>query len=213
MLGRVTPETPWLGNAVRNALSTSARWFADVVGDIAQDQWSAPGLGEWTVLELVGHCSRNCRLVIDHLDVSGRDVPILGPFVFWDVVLATGRAEAHADIAARAAGYAEDLGPDPAGSIRSLVDALIERVDRATDGTPLRFGDNGSLALIDMLPSRVVEFVAHGVDLCEAIGRSHADVPVPAARLSAEVLASYGDPVSVVKALTGRGDSPANVFM
>ena len=40
---------------VRTAFGEAARQFLDVVGQIGDDQWQSPALGEWNVRDLVGH--------------------------------------------------------------------------------------------------------------------------------------------------------------
>jgi uncharacterized protein (TIGR03083 family) len=197
---------------VRDAFRASAEWFVAVVDDVGSDGWERPALGEWNVRELVGHTSRNCLLITDYLDVGSTGQVVVGPFAFWNAVLSKERSAVHASIAEQAAEQALSLGPDVAASMRELIERTIQLVDRASDTAALRFGSAGTLALIDLLPSRVVEFVGHGLDICHAIGREHADLPPDTARFAAVLLASRGDPVAITQALLGRNGSPVNVF-
>lgn len=82
----------------------------------------------------------------------------------------------------------------------------IELIEASSDTSPMRFVGAGEL--VDFLPSRIVEFVAHSLDVCHASGRDHA----AAARLAAGWLSKFGDPVAVVQLLLGRGQTPNNVF-
>jgi hypothetical protein len=135
-----------------------------------------------------------------------------GPFAFWDGVLAAPNVELHAAIAGAAQVASEALGDDPQSAIRDLVRRALDLVSTSPDGTVVRFGSAGDLALIDYLPSRIVEFVCHGIDLCEAISRETSDVPVEALAATAELLAAYADPLAMVKLLVGRDGSPYSVF-
>jgi uncharacterized protein (TIGR03083 family) len=197
---------------IRESFRESALWFASVVDDIGDEQWTDTGLGVWTVRELVGHCSINCTMILELLDPSGTPRRLVGPVEFWRGVLAGDRAATHAAIAAEAESAADRLGVEPAIGLRGLVKRTIELVDASADGAPIRFGENGELALIDFLPSRIVEFVAHGLDVCHATGRGHVDVPADAARLAAGWLSELGDPLVVVQLLLGRGHPPTSVF-
>jgi uncharacterized protein (TIGR03083 family) len=197
---------------IREAFRASAQWFASVVDDIGGDRWTDTALGMWTVRGLVGHCSVNCTMILELLDPSGAPRRLVGPLEFWRGVLAGSRTETHAAIARDAESAADRLGVDPQIALRGLVTRTIELVDGSSDGAPLRFGEAGELALIDFLPSRIVEFVAHGLDVCRATGRDHADVPADAARLAAGWLSEFGDPIVVVQRLLGRDHPPNSVF-
>jgi uncharacterized protein (TIGR03083 family) len=196
---------------IRDAYAESASWFSSVVNDVAPADWLRPGLGSWTVRELVGHTSRNCTYVLDLVIRDQSTDRRLGPFAFWDGVLAGSNVELHAGIAAAALAASEALGDDPRSAIRDLVDQTLALVASLPDGAVVRFGSAGELALIDYLPSRIVEFVCHGIDVCEAIGRT-SDVPTEALAITTELLVAFADPIAVVKLLVGRNGSSYNVF-
>ena len=197
---------------VRDAFVASARWFECVADDVRPEQWSAPGLGLWNVRQLVGHSTINATMILDALDSSRTSGRAVGPFAFWDGVLAESREAVHARIGAAAADASNRLGNEPGPAVRQLIDRSIDIVVAASEMSLVSFGSAGSIALADFLPSRIVEFVAHGLDLCRAIGRDSDDAPLDALRLSASWLAGYGDPVKVVELLLGRSGSPYNVF-
>jgi hypothetical protein len=196
---------------IRSAFAESAAWFDVVVSDIGPNDWKRPGLGSWTVHELVGHTSHNYTYVLDltvHGQLTDRRV---GPFAFWDAVLAGPNDELHATIAGAARAGSASLGDDPASAIHDLTHRTLSLVEGSPDGAVVRFA-TGKLALIDYLPSRIVEFVCHGIDLCEAIDRPTSDVPRTAVALTAELLAGYADPLAIVKVLVGRNGSRYSVF-
>ena len=80
----------------------------------------------------------------------------------------------------------------------ATLNRLADTVDDALIAT--RFGQ---LTLVDYLPSRVVELVTHGLDLCRATGQP-LDPPELAAVVSVAMLTGFGDPARIVLALTGR---------
>ena len=127
-------------------------------------------------------------------------------------MLTSPNGELHAGFAAAAQVASDALGDDPRTAISDLVGRALELVSMSPDGAVVRFGSAGELALIDYLPSRIVEFVCHGIDLCEAIDRETSDVPLDALAVSAELLAAYADPLANVKLLVGRNGSPYSVF-
>ena len=53
---------------IRHAFSEATAGFVDAVLAVPDDSWSAPGLGVWTLQELVGHASRAVVTVEQYLD-------------------------------------------------------------------------------------------------------------------------------------------------
>ena len=51
----------------RGVFEAAAGHFADLVRSIADDRWDEPGLGDWTVRDLVGHTSRSLTTVSTYL--------------------------------------------------------------------------------------------------------------------------------------------------
>ena len=47
--------------------AAAARSASDAIAQIPANAWDGPGLGEWTVRDLVGHTSRSLVTVIDYL--------------------------------------------------------------------------------------------------------------------------------------------------
>ena len=85
----------WGELTVREAFGEAARAFAELVRSLPADSWDRPGLGKWSVRDLVGHTSRALITVETYLkqpaeteDVStrpaispgsGRSTPPLSP--------------------------------------------------------------------------------------------------------------------------------------
>ena len=65
-------------SVVVQTFAAAARAVRDTVARIPQDAWGGPGLGEWTLRDLVGHTSRSLVTVIDYLarPVADEVVPV-----------------------------------------------------------------------------------------------------------------------------------------
>ncbi len=192
----------------------AARWFLDVVRAIRPDQWEQPGLGEWTVRELVAHTGRAFATVTEYL-VDGPEADALG--VDLDDVVEYYRSALadpaiHAAVADRGRQAAAALPADPAGVVTALEEAAqaaLEAIDAASDDAVCR-SIAGVLWLPDYLDSRLVELVLHTLDICAATGQPLQPPGGPAQRvldiLSALVPAT--DRGAVLLALTGRRPLP-----
>lgn len=190
--------------SVRGAFADGARWFGWLVGEVRD--WDAPGLGEWTVRDLVGHTGRALSTVEAYLAAPAAGVAVESAVDYFAVVLATAPA-AVAD-RGRAAGAA--LGDDPVAAVRAGVHSAIERVLAAGPddlvGTPA-----GGMRLVDYLPTRTFELVVHGCDLAGAAGVP-ADPPETAAAEAGALLAALaarsGRAGDLFRATTGRAPLP-----
>jgi uncharacterized protein (TIGR03083 family) len=190
----------------RGAYGEAAGWLRTLV-DGVDGRWDEPGLGEWSVRDLVGHASRSLVTVETYLDAEPGEVTLPTAASY----LGTSRAPAPAPGAparGRAAGRA--MGEDPAGFLADLDARVQAKVAAAPDdafvGTPF-----GGMRLLDYLPTRTFELVVHGADLATALGQP-AHPPATALRSSlrlvGDVLANGGQGVDVLLALTGRRGLP-----
>lgn len=205
--------TPSLDLQIRGAFVSSAQWFAETVTRLSKEDWSRAALGDWQVRELVGHVSLNCRFIAELVDPETSTPRRTGPFAFWDAVLASETSDTlHRSIADAAAPAAIALGDDPASSFAQLTTTAVAVVERSPIDAVVRFGNGAELALVDYLPSRIVEFVVHGLDLYSALDRPPSRVPADALTMTAGWLAGYADPVRLIEALTGRDRASYNVF-
>lgn len=183
------------GTAV--AFEAASRYFVDCVRAVPADRWDTPGLGSWTVRELVAHGNRAHVTVMDYVERPAPPVPPGSDYF------------SEASIEARAKAAVAVLGDDPAGAVAASSVAAIELVRRCPPDTPLGT-PAGTMALAAYLPSRVAELVVHGLDLIRATDRRPA---VPAAALDEAVgfvarRATRGHGVEVLLALTGRASLP-----
>lgn len=192
----------------------AARAFADLVEHVPADRWDGPGLGEWTLRDLVGHtCSAGLRTVVTLLarSVDTEDIP--SPQAYYALatkvdpaVYATAVAASTED--AHRTGI--ELGADPATAVRLLVADGVATVLAAVPDM-LIGSAGGGMRLSAWLPTRTFELAVHGLDVASAIGRS-ADLPAQVigdtAALAARIATEIGRGPDVVLALTGRGDLP-----
>src|SRR4051794_34203389 len=171
--------------STRSALEQAAAFFLATVERVEPAQWDRPGLGEWSVRDLVGHTGRAFLTVETYLGQPAAAVDLPTAADYFVTALA-----AHGDPAAvaqrgREAGAA--LGADPATGTRAIVSRVLGLVATADDSrlvsTPV-----GGMRLVDYLPTRVFELVVHTLDLAAAIGV--AAEPPPAAAGIAVHLAS-----------------------
>jgi uncharacterized protein (TIGR03083 family) len=187
-----------------SAYDVAGRWFLSTLRSVEDDQWDLPGLGEWTVRELVAHTVRAFRTVDQYLDGTVRDpTPLPSAAAYFRTVLA--EIDPHPQIAIRARREVPELGDDPVAVAEGLADMVGRLAERAPAATPVHTFV-GVIALPDYLATRVVELVVHTLDLAAAIGL---DLPVPPlpGRIAIQVLADLVDDdflADLLLALTGR---------
>ncbi|MGQ0617387.1 MAG: maleylpyruvate isomerase family mycothiol-dependent enzyme [Acidimicrobiia bacterium] len=209
--------TPWLFDpaAVRAAFSEAAGAFAHAVARVPADAWDGPGLGQWTVRDLVGHASRALSTVETYIGAGpgGGTGPVdLGHAIEYFAVLAAAYADADA-VVARGRDAGRMLGPGPATAVAQLAQRVTTVVDAADDDTPVAT-PAGVMRLIDYLPSRVFELTVHRLDLAAATGTD--DGPPEGLSAATEItaiiaaaLAARGPhPGAALLALTGRRPLP-----
>jgi uncharacterized protein (TIGR03083 family) len=211
--------------SVTDAFAAAAEWFVATVASVGPDQWEEPGLGEWTVRQLVGHAGRALLTVeeyfrsscpADHAPPSpGADADPVGAAGAY--FLGThGAAQLHSDVAERGRQAGRDLGPDPGETVRDLGVRVVTLVRSAPDGA-LFVSRFGVQPFATYLCTRTVELVVHTVDICSACGLE-AHIPEPAARTTLAVMVETarrrGEAVDVLRALAGRAGlaSGFNVF-
>jgi uncharacterized protein (TIGR03083 family) len=195
--------------STRAAFEQAAAFFLATVERVEPAQWDRPGLGEWSVRDLVGHTGRAFLTVETYLGQPAAtvDLPTAADYVVTALA-------AHGDPAAvaqrgREAGAA--LGPDPTAATRANFARVLGLV-AAADDTRLLATPVGGMRLVDYLPTRIFELVVHTLDLAAAIGVA-AEPPAAAARVAlhlvGEIVVRTGKTAPVLLALTGRGPLPA----
>ena len=183
----------------------SARAVADLVRRIAPDTWDGPGLGAWSVRDLVGHTSRSLVTVIEYFERPVEHEELADAADYYVAAAAMlAVADGSVDERGREAGRA--LGEDPAARFAELVDQA-EAVAARTDPDLVVHTICGGMRAAAYLPTRTFELVVHGLDLSRATGLP-LDLPPAAVEeavtLAARVAARTGKAPDLLMALTGR---------
>ncbi|TFD20582.1 hypothetical protein E3T42_02140 [Cryobacterium sp. TMT4-10] len=207
--------------ATREAFRQAARWFVDTSSLV--NDWERPGLGEWTVRDLVGHTSRALLTVETYLGqapaasgaaasgaaASGAAVAVLSAVDYYPLALASLGDPATVARRGRDAGAA--LGPDPARQVSVIADRVLQLVAE-TAGDAVVATPVGAMRLADYLPTRIFELTVHTCDLRASLG-VQAQVPDAAASVSLHLLGDLalrkGLAADLLLAATGRGSLPA----
>ena len=192
---------------IRNAYRDSVQQLVDVVERIPQDGWDNPGLGEWTVRELVAH-------VLGAIDgpvaYAGRAKPIDMEGAAQYYARAMSSPSIHQEVAERARQGVERLGDDPAAAVRAVADRTLAAVEGFADDEPLAT-PFGTVRLADYLPTRILEAVVHTLDIAEAAGiaaePSQGSLRVTVALLG-DIAVDRGDGAVLALALSGRRALP-----
>lgn len=189
-----------------SSFAGAARAVGAAVARVPHDAWDSPGLGEWTVRELVGHTSRSLVTVIDYLarPVAEEVVPSAAAYL---TAISAGTFDAAA-VTERGRQAGRDLGEDP----RSRFHALVDEAVRAAEGTDLDQVVHtivGGMRVAAYLPTRTFELCVHGLDIAAATGVP-VDLPTRAVEesvsLAAVTAAHRGLGPDLLLAMTGRRD-------
>lgn len=188
---------------VREAFTEAAEAFVGAVADLTADDWDLPGLGEWTVRDLVGHTSRALSTAETCLDRPADRVEIPDAAAYYATAAS---AIDPGDVAdrGRAAGVA--LGADPVATVTDLAARSVARVTDAPHGLTVTTVVGG-MRFEDYLKTRVLEVTVHGLDVLVAT-RQQPQLPDRPVRLTLHLLAELalraGTGSDVVLSLTGR---------
>lgn len=190
----------------RAAFGAAAGWFLATVGEVG-DRWDAPGLGEWTVRDLVGHTSRSLVTVETYLDAEPGEVTVASALDYYVAVRAAAAGPAVAE-RGRRAGAA--MGADPSGFLATLAKRVLSKVEGAADDAFVASAAGG-MRLADYLPTRTFELVVHTADLAaalEVVAEPPAEAAASALQLAAALVREQGAASDVLLALTGRRPLP-----
>jgi uncharacterized protein (TIGR03083 family) len=188
----------------RTSFLAASTFFCGLVASARPDAYDRPGLGDWSVLELIAHGNRAHVTLVDYIE---RPVdPSTVPADYFS----------EGSIARRAREALAELAPDPAGVVAAWAERARRLAAEAADDTVVGM-PAGPLPLLGYLPSRTAELVLHGVDLAAAL---ELDVEVPADAVTATAgflldrAGARGQLLDVVLGLSGRRPLPAgfNVY-
>lgn len=188
---------------VRNGFRESAQQFVEVVEGIPSDGWQKPGLGEWTIRELVAHVLGAFNGPVASEEGKGS---IAAESAAAYYVKAMSSPRSHEGVAERARVSAASLGDDLAAAARASVARSLEAVEALDDTTPVET-TVGAVRLEDYLPTRILEIVIHAMDVADAAGVTfepgHDGLKVSLALLG-EIAVENGDGAALALGLSGR---------
>ena len=202
---------------IRATAHAAAESAAALVELLSEGDLATPALGAWDVRGLAGHLLRAIRTALDLLvQPEPTDAPLPAAASYYAAYLAWREPDpARSDAAVGARGNAEfprhSIGEIQA-SYRATADALraIDRI-RGDRLVPTAFG---TMRLEDYLRTRILEMVAHTLDLARAVGE-HWEVPraalADALGLLTEVAIETGTGPQLLAELTGR-DVPSRAL-
>ncbi|WP_127500803.1 maleylpyruvate isomerase N-terminal domain-containing protein [Actinoplanes solisilvae] len=193
----------------RRTFRSAAVTFVDLVGRVPADRLDGPGLGSWTLRELIGHTASSGLEQVPGVLGSRSDAV--------NVEAAEGYFAFVRDVPANVLAAAIAASGDDARRATAFLDSAGELAGRATQALAAVADDDvvttpvGGMRVRDWLPTRTFELVVHGSDVAAA-----ADVPVEfdpavvseATLLAARVAVALGDGPVVLSALTGRSSLP-----
>ena len=193
---------------VRQAFNESTEFFLQALNQVSSDTWASPGLGEWTLRELVGHTYRSFVNLENYAATPGAQVEQSDPIDYFLAV--RGGLANPASVAQRGREAGLELGEDPVAWVQATAQRAAKVLDGLSDdailATPV-----GGMRLIDYLPSRIFELTVHTLDVAKAIGVKAE--PSPAAmrvtlHLMADLAVASGAGPDLAFAVTGRLSLP-----
>ncbi|MGX6607520.1 maleylpyruvate isomerase family mycothiol-dependent enzyme [Micromonosporaceae bacterium Da 78-11] len=198
----------------RRTFRSAAVSFVDLVSRIPADRWDGPGLGDWTLRDLVGHTTGSAlRQVPGVLTTPGDAITVRFPEGYWAYARSAPPELYAAAVAAStddARKTGQDLGDDPTDQLREFAGRATQALAAVGDDdivtTPA-----GGMRVRDWLQTRTFELVVHGMDIAEAAGIPVEFAPEAVAEATAQaarIAVAVGDGPTVLRALTGRSQLP-----
>ncbi|WP_250037787.1 maleylpyruvate isomerase N-terminal domain-containing protein [Paractinoplanes maris] len=213
----------------RRTYRSAAVAFVDLVSRVPTDRLDGPGLGEWSLRELIGHTvSSALEQVPPVLGTATGAAPtrsaslpgassFAGP-VAVNVEAPEGYFAFVRDVPPELYAAAVSASGDDARRAADLLPAAGELAGRATQALAAVGDDDvvttpvGGMRVRDWLPTRTFELVVHGSDVAAAAGVPAAFDPAAvseATLLAARIAVALGEAETVLSALTGRAPLPA----
>ncbi|MCU1412824.1 MAG: mycothiol maleylpyruvate isomerase [Microbacteriaceae bacterium] len=189
--------------------SRSASSYLELLGQIRDDQWLLPGLGEWDVRGLAGHTARAILTVENYLgQEEPGEVTIPSAAGYYTTIYS--QVMDPASVAARGVEAGAWLGDDPVAQVSAALMRAKAVIEAQPDNRIVGIGGMGIL-LSEYLRTRVLELVVHTIDLSRATGIAHTlpDATIAdALALATATAAQSGEGEAVLLALTGRDALP-----
>lgn len=195
----------------KRCFADAAQGFVNLADTVTPDLWNAPGLGVWTVRDLVGHTSRALVTIENYLPVNGPQLePTLDSAAAYFLAAAGSVNPEGVAERGRAAGQA--LGEDVPAAVGAVAERVMKLVSNhepdASVSTPV-----GVILLQNYLPTRTFELAVHSLDLARATQQPTPDTVAAlhtSLALAAQIANRSGHTEEVLLALTGRQTLPTN---
>ena len=193
----------------RQAFRDAAQFFGEVVARIPDGQWDAPGLGVWSIRELVSHTNRTMLAIERYAAEPAAPVEVSSAAEYYRLALAP--PDIHARIAEGGTRAAEALSGHPADLVKGTVQRVTALVESLPDTHPMQT-QVGVMRLDDYLRTRVLELTVHTLDVCRSAGLTAAAPPSALRQtlyLIVELAVDRGAGAELTMAATGRGPLPS----
>lgn len=192
----------------KQAYKESADFFLQTIGQVPSDSWAAPGLGEWTIRDLVGHTSRSFLTLETYAAKPASSIDLNAPVDYFIAV--RGTLADPSSVAQRGRDAGKALGEQPVAWVEAaaerVTDLLQSLPDDATLTTPV-----GGMKLIDYLPTRIIELTVHTLDVAKALNLRVEPPTAPlliTLHLLADLAVATGSGPDLAFAITGRLSLP-----
>ena len=193
----------------REAYEIAAELFVNTVEQVEATQWEQPGLGVWTVRDLVGHASRALLTVELYLAKPAAQREVMRPVDYY-LRARAGLAD-PGSVAARGREAGMALGLDPIAAVQDIAARVLAQMQTVSDevlvSTPV-----GGMRLLDYLPSRIFELAVHTLDIAGGLPVT-VTLPEPVAAAALHLLADLAlqpdKAAALLLAATGRRALPA----
>jgi len=164
------------------------------------EHWEAPGLGEWTVRELVAHTLRAFTTIETYLDAPlASDAAQVDATEYHRIGMSL--PNVHTGVAERGRQAARTLS-DPVGQSDEIAARVVALARVTPPDRPIQV-ISGRMVFTDYLATRTVELGLHTLDIQHALGAPPL-LPGGATELCLDVLLGLPDPIELLLAITGR---------
>src|SRR6185295_3514638 len=116
---------------IREAYEIATGLFVNTVEQIGPTQWEQPGLGVWTVRDLVGHTRRALLTVEMYLAKPAAQRQVMRPVEYF--LRAQASLADPGSVAARGREAGMALGPDPLAAVRDIAARVLAPLKTASD--------------------------------------------------------------------------------
>lgn len=199
---------------VRGTYLAAADAFAELLERLPTGPWDSPGLGEWSLRDLLGHAVSSGFVEVRAVLSTPAQAELTASAQAYFGLARTVPAEVYAAAVAASTDSARRdgaaLGDAPAATARALIGEITALLDTLGDDDLVTTA-GGGMRVAAWLPTRTFELVVHGGDVAAAAGIEFTPPPAAVASavtLAARIAAEVGDGVPVLRALTGRATLP-----